>query len=234
MAEEFLEEEQVQKTTGHKKTKPRISWKAVGIAAGAAVVVVGVILGVASFMNWRNNGSSYAEKLSEQIGVSAETAQKYAHITLQGASEYACINMAAADYPHLFESTRKTKVMDVSIPAWVIYLAEKNNAVTEVIYYDYRQLGQYGSGVRTNAHVKPDGVTAGMTPEAVREYIDFAPLCTVYTAKGMTETYKYCYKDQNTGNTLSYLLTVTYDDGVVTDAAEEENYFILSVLTLNN
>lgn len=222
-----------QKITEHKTGKRRISWKAIGIIAAVVLVIVGVIYGVIRFMSWRNNGTGYAEKLSDQIGVSAATAQKYAHITLQSASEYACINMVAAEYPHLFESTRKTKVMDVTIPAWVIYLAESNDAVTEVIYYDYRQLGQYGSGVKTKAHVDAEGVTAGMTADAVREYIGFAPLCTTYTNDSKTETYKYSYKDQNTGNTLSYLLTVSYKEGTVTAVNEEENYFILSVLTLD-
>ena len=225
MAEEII--------TQHKKVKRRISWKAVGIIALIVLVIAGVVYGVIRFMSWRNNGTGYAEKLSEQIGVSAATAQKYAHITLQSASEYACINMAAAEYPHLFESTRKTKVMDVSIPAWVIYLAETNDAVTDVIYYDYRQLGQYGSGVKTSAHIGTEGVTAGMTSEAVREYLGFAPLCTSYHSGGKTESYKYCFKDQNTGNTISYLLTVTYAEGAVTGVTEAENYFILSVLTLD-
>ena len=215
-----------------KPKKRRISWKAVGIIIIAVILIVGIIIGVSVFSNYRNNGVAYAEKLSEQIGVSAETAQKYAHVTLKGASEYACINMAAEEYPYVYESTRTTDVMGVSIPQWVIYIQEKNNTVTDVIYYDYRQLQNYGNGVKTDAKVNPAGITMGMRAEGVRQYVGFDPLCRAYDTKGMSETYKYYFKDQNTGNTVAYLLTVTYSDGLVSAVAEEENYFILNVLTV--
>ena len=212
--------------------KRRISWKAICLIALVVIAVVGIIVGVSLFSRWRNNGIAYAEKLSEQIGVSAETAQKYAHVTLKGASEYACINMAAEEYPYVYESTRTTNVMGVSIPQWVIYIAEKNDTVTNVIYYDYRQLQSYGNGVKTDAKVNPAGITMGMRAEGVRQYVGFDPLCRAYDTKGMSETYKYYFKDQNTGSTAAYLLTVTYSDGVVSAVAEEENYFILNVLTV--
>jgi hypothetical protein len=214
-----------------KPQKRRISWKAIGIIVLAAVLLVGIIAAVIVFSNWRNNGVAYAEKLSEQIGVSAETAQKYAHVTLKGASEYACINMAAEEYPYVYESTRTTNVMGVSIPQWVIYVQEENSTMTEVVYYDYRQLQNYGNGVKTNQKINPAGITMGMRAEGVRQYVGFDPLCRAYDTKGMHETYKYYFKDQNTGNTAAYLLTVTYSDGLVSAVAEEENYFILNVLT---
>lgn len=218
--------------TEQKPKKRRISWKAIGIAALAAVLLAGGIYGGIRLSAWRNNGLGYAEKLSEQIGVSAATAQKYAHVNLQSASEYACINMAAADYPHLYESTRTTQVMGVTIPEWVIYIGESNDTVTDVVYYSYKQLQNYGTGIKTDAHIGTEGITIGMTADAVQTYVGIAPLCTAYSSKGMTESYKYYFKDQNTGNTVSYIITVKYDDGLVTAVSEEENYFILSVLSL--
>ncbi|MBQ4466169.1 MAG: hypothetical protein II916_09440 [Oscillospiraceae bacterium] len=219
-------------TEQRKKRKGRISWKAIGIALLAVLVLVGAGYGVIRFTQWRNDGSAYAERLSEQIGVSAETAQKYAHINLESASQFACINMAAEDYPHLFESTRKTEVLGVTVPQWVIYIGEDGDKMTQVLYYDYRQLQKFGTGVKTDAKIGTEGITAGMTPEAVQQYVGFAPLKTAYTASDMTEDYKYYFKDQNTGNTVSYVITVTYADGQVKTVTEEENYFILSVLTM--
>lgn len=218
--------------TEQKPKKRRISWKAIGIAVIAVLLTAGGIYGGIRFSAWRNNGSGYAEKLSEQIGVRAATAQKYAHVNLQSASEFACINMAAADYPHLFESTRTTQVMGVTIPEWVIYIGETNDTVTDVIYYNYKQLQNYGSGIAANAHIGTEGITPGMTPEAVQTYVGFAPLCTAYSNEGFTESYKYYFEDQNTGNTVSYIITVTYDDDLVKSVSEEEHYFILSVLTV--
>lgn len=228
-----MSDETVTKKTKSKSTKPRLSWKAVGIIALVVAIAVGGTYGVIRIAQWRNNGAGYAVKLGEQIGVSAATAQKYAHITLQSASEYACINMVAAEYPHLFESPRKTDVMGVTIPEWVIYVGERNDAVTDILYYDYRQLGKFGNGVKRSTQLAIDGITNGMSTEAVHTYADFEPLCITYSAKEMTESYKYYYKDQNTGDTLSYIVKVTYHDGLVTDVKEEENQFILSVLTLD-
>lgn len=217
--------------TEHKEEKRRISWKAVGIIAGIAVGIAAVITGFILFTNWRNNGSAYAKRLSEQIGVSAETAQKYAHVVLQSASSYACINMAAAEYPHLYESKRKTDVLGVTVPEWVIYIGEKNNTVTDVLYYDYRQLQKFGNGVKLNAKLDIQGITPGMTPDAVRQYTGFEPLCTAFSAKGFTESYKYYFKDQNTGNTVSYIVRVLYDDNISKEVSEEESCFILPLLS---
>ncbi len=224
MAEEII--------TEHKDpSKRKISWKAIGIIAGVVVLIAAVITGIILVSNWRNNGSAYAKRLSEQIGVSAETAQKYAHVSLLSASSYACVNMAAEDYPYLFESPRKTEVLGVTIPQWVIYIGEKNNTVTDVIYYDYRQLQRYGNGVKLDAKIETQGITAGMSPEAVREYVGFEPLCTAFSAQGFTETYKYYFKDQNTGNTVSYFVRVAYDDGISKETTEEEVLFILPLLS---
>lgn len=225
MAEEII--------TEHKKKRkfPKISWKAVGIIAGVIAGIAAVLTGFILFTNWRNNGSAYAQRLSEQIGVSAETAQKYAHVTLQGASSNACVNMAAEEYPYLFESPRKTEVLGVSVPQWVIYIGEKNDTVTDVIYYDYRQLQKFGNGEKLDAKLEIQGITAGMNREAVQEYVGFAPLCTAFSAKGYTETYKYYYKDQNTGNTVSYFVRVEYDDDLCKEVTEEEIHFVLPLLT---
>lgn len=231
MPEEIISEEKPSKKPSEKR---RISWKAIGIIVLAVALVIAAVFGVVTVMKWRNNGIGYAEKLSEQIGVSAATAQKYAHINLQGASEYACINMAAEEYPYVYESTRTTDVLGVSVPEWVIYIAEKNDTMTDVIYYDYRQLEKFGTGIKTTAKIDNNGITMGMTADAVQAYFGFAPLCIAYDTKGMKEMYKYYFKDQNTGDTVSYIVTVTYSDGLVTAVSEEENYFILDVLKVNS
>ncbi len=215
-----------------KRHRRRMSAKAVLLIIVIVAVIGLAIFGVLKLMQWRNNGARFAEALSEQIGVSPETAQKYAHITLENASEFACINQAAAEYKYLYESQRTVTVSGVKIPQWVIYVGEKNNAVTDVQYYNYAQLQKYGSGVKTSGHVEAAGITAGMEPSAVQTYIGFLPLRTAYTNDSKEEAYKYYYKDANTGNTVSYILRVTYEDNVAVKVTEEENQFILSVLTL--
>lgn len=215
------------------KPKRKLSPKAIMVIAIAAAVVIAVVVITIAISRWRNNGARYAQRLGEQIGVSPETAQKYAHMTLENASQYSCINVAATEFPFLYESKKTVRVSGVTIPEWVIYVDAENNTVTRVAYYNYEQLHKYGNGVKTKAHVESAGITLGMSPEAVQQYIGFAPLRVYYSDEGMQEAYKYYYNDQNTGNTVSYVLYINYNDGKAASALEEENQFILSMLTLD-
>lgn len=223
---------------GEVKTEPletgkrRLSLKAVGIIVGILAVIALVLLGVFTWMQWNNDGARYAERLSEQIGVSPETAQKYAHLTLDNASKFACVNLAAEDYAYIYESKQTVEVSGVTVPQWVIYLKEDDKILTNVEFYNYVQLDTYGTGVKTSAHVEKNGIILGMTPEEVQQYTGFAPLCRSYSNKGMREAYKYYYKDENTGNTVSYILYVNYEEGQAVSASEKENQFILPLLML--
>ncbi len=216
-----------------RKVPRRISPKAAAILFAIIVVVVVAAIVTIKVQQWRNDGARYAQTLSEQIGVSPETAEKYARMKLEKTSEYACVNMAADEDDYIYESKKSVQVSGVTIPEWLILTSTVNNVVTEVSYYDYRQLKEYGNGVKTKAHISYEGINTGMDSAAVQKYMGFAPFCTRYNGENVVESYKYYYKDKNTGDTVSYLLHVTYNaDGKAASAAEEENYFILSVLTL--
>ncbi len=215
--------------------KLRISRKAIALLVIAAAVIIAVIIGVNQLRKWHNDGARYAEKLSEQIGVSPKTAQKYAKVTLSEESDCPYINMVMEQegYSYVYESSQNVSVSGVTIPEWVVLLTVKNTTVTEVVYYDYKELKQYGNGHKAKDHISFTGINAGMDSAAVQAYTGFAPLCVRYDKDTMTEYYKYYYKDQNTENTVSYILSVTYRDGLTTEAKEEANYFLLSVLTVD-
>ncbi len=216
-----------------KKMKARFSPRAAAVLFVVIVIIAAAVIITVKVGQWRNDGARYAAALSEQIGISTETAKKASRVSLKTDSEYANINMAAAEtYSHLFESKKTVEVSGVTIPEWVIYTGTVNDVITEVCYYDYKQLKTYGNGVETADHIGAQGISTNMDPAGVQEYIGFAPLCTKYTSTEIVETYKYYYEDANTGNTISYLLHVTYQNGKAVSAAEQENNFILSVLTL--
>jgi len=200
----------------------------------AIAVLIGVIVGFIVHANWRNNGARFAYKLSEQLGEQQATAEKYARLKFGGSSEFSCINQIAMEQGNtLFESKRATTVSGVKIPEWVIFAREENGDIlSEIIFYHYKQLGEFGNGVKVKAHVAPEGITTIMSPEAVQHYVGFAPLRVNYNADGMQEAYKYYYKDLNSGNSVSYILYVNYENGLAVSAAEEENLFILPFLTL--
>lgn len=213
--------------------KVRLSPRAALAIFVAIIVIVATTIIVIKVDQWKNDGARYARTLAEQIGVSPDTAQKYARITMENTSAHACINMATKDYGHLFESKKTVQVSGVTIPEWLVLAGTDNNVINEVVYYDYRQLKKYGNGVETSGHVKYEGINTGMDATAVQKYIGFPPLCTKYTSDSLVESYKYYYEDKNTGDTVSYTLHVTYKDGKAASATEEENYFILSVLTMD-
>ncbi|MBE6850178.1 MAG: hypothetical protein E7504_00335 [Ruminococcus sp.] len=222
------------------KTKPNQQQRKLRLSprAALAIFVVIIIIVAAAIITikvgqWKNDGARYARTLSEQIGVSPETAQKYARMTLENSSAHACVNMATENYEYMYESKKTVQVSGVTIPQWLILAGTSNNVITDVTYYDYRQLKKYGNGVETDAHVKHEGINTSMDPTAVQKYIGFPPLCTKYTTDSLVESYKYFYEDKNTGDTVSYTLHVTYKDGKAASAVEEENYFILSVLTMD-
>ena len=200
----------------------------------AIIVVIGVIAGFMIHANWRNNGARFAHKLSEQVGEQQATAEKFAHLKLSGSSEFSCINQISMEQGGLlFESKKATTVSGVKIPEWVVFVKEENSdIISEVTFYHYKQLGEFGNGVKTKAHVAAEGITTIMTPEDVQHYVGFAPLRVNYNVDGMQEAYKYYFKDLNSGDSVSYILYVNYENGRAVSAAEEENLFILPFLTL--
>ncbi len=217
-----------------RKVKRRFSPQAAAMLFAAIVLVAIIILISAKVKEWRNDGARYAQTLSEQIGVSPETAEKYTKVELTGTSEYACVNAAAAaqSYSYLFESQKTVEVSGVSVPEWLIFAGTVNNVITEVTYYDYTQIAGYGNGIKTKAHIDAAMINTGMDSKAVQDYVGFAPLRTKYTSEGVVETYKYFYEDKETGNLVSYLLHVSYMNGKASAAAEEENQFMVELLTV--
>ena len=79
-----------------RKVKRRFSPQAAAILFGVIVIVAIIALISAKVNAWKNDGARYARSLSEQIGVSPETAEKYTKVELTGSSDYACVYAAAA------------------------------------------------------------------------------------------------------------------------------------------
>ncbi len=217
-----------------KKRKFRPSRRLIAAIVLTLAVVIAVIIGVNQYRKWRNDGERYAQNLSEQIGVSPKTAEKYAKLKLSDASAFPYINMVMEQkgYSYVYESSETVSVSGVAIPEWVVLITVDNATVSEVVYYDYKELGKYGNGTRTKDHVSATGIVSGMDSALVQEYTGFAPLCTRYEKDVTTEYYKYYYTDQNTGNVVCYVLTVEYAEGAVPVATETQNHFLLSMLTV--
>ncbi len=216
------------------KLRFRPSRRLIALLVITLAVLIAVFIGVNQYKKWRNDGKRYAKTLSEQIGVSPKTAEKYAKLTLSEASDFPYINMVMEQkgYSYLYESGETVSVSGVAIPEWVIYITVENATVTEVMYYDYKELGKYGNGTKTKDHVSASGIVDGMDSARVQDYTGFGPLCTLYEKDVTTEYYKYYYNDKNTGNVVSYILSVEYREGAAPVAVENPNHFLLSMLTV--
>lgn len=217
-----------------RKVKLRFSPRAAAILFAVIVVIAIIVLISLKVSSWKNDGARYAQTLSEQIGVSPETAEKYTRVKLTNGSDYACINAAAfsGNYTHLVESKKTTEVYGVTVPQWLIYAQTTNNLISEVAFYDYTQLNAYGTGHKVKEHIDATGINTGMDSAAVQKFVGFPPLHVKYTSEGIVETYKYHYQDAESGNLVAYLLHVSYKDGKASAAAEQEDQFMVELLTV--
>ncbi|MBR7038924.1 MAG: hypothetical protein IKI21_06695 [Oscillospiraceae bacterium] len=203
-----------------KRQRRRMAPRAVVLLAVIAFLLLMLVVSILR-SNLRNNGRRYATKLGEQVGMSVGAAQDAARIELLTASESAVVSQVGAGYPYVYESPKTTTVAGVEVPQWVIFCAASNDTVTQVVYYDYRQLGRNGHGTRSRSHIELSGITTGMTPATVQGFVGSLPLRRLYAAgQGLQETYKYNYPAED-GSTVECLLYVTYDtEGHASAAAE--------------
>ncbi len=217
-----------------RKVKLRFSPRAAAVLFAVIVVIAIIVLISVKVGQWKNDGARYAQSLSEQIGVSPETAEKYTRVKLIAGSDCAYVNAAAFSqgYSLLTESKKTVEVYGVSVPQWVIFTGTSNNVITEVSYFDYTQLNTYGTGTKVKEHIDATRINTGMDSKAVQEYVGFAPLRIKYTSEGIVETYKYHYEDPESKNLVSYLLHVSYKDGRASAAAETEDQFMVELLTV--
>ena len=215
-----------------KKPRRRMAPRAVALLTVIAALLLLLVISLLR-SQMRNNGRRYAAKLGEQVGMSVGAAQDAAGVELGTSSQYPVVSQVGAAYPYVYESPKTTTVAGVEVPQWVIFCAASNDTITQVVFYDYRQLQSNGHGARVRSHIELSGVTTGMTPATVQGFVGSLPLRRLYvTGQGLEETYKYHFKADD-GTMTECLLYVTYDaDGHACTASESTRAAVSELLSV--
>ena len=180
----------------------------------------------------RNDGQRYAKRFSENINKQLSTAVKNAGISPKDRSAYSTLNNIYSSYQGIAESSKHCRVQGIKLPEWAIFLNTDADELTNVTYYNYELLEKNIFGTERKAYIDPKQVPDGSNPEAVELALDLEPYRIQYL-QGKTELreYRYCYKDGDSGEIVSYVITALWDEnGVLTDISQTKRNYIGTLL----
>ncbi|MBR3045404.1 MAG: hypothetical protein IKI45_13095 [Oscillospiraceae bacterium] len=198
-------------------------------------VILALILAAVIFFfiqHRRNDGQRYAKKFSENIGKQITSAQKAAGITPKQRSDYATLNSLYSSYQGIAESSKSCRIQGVKMPEWAIFLNTDAEELTNVTYYNYDLLEKNVFGTERKAYIDHQSIKPGATLETVEQTLDLVPYRIQYL-QGKTELreYRYCYKDGNSDEIASYVITALWDEnGVLTDISQTKRNYIGTLL----
>lgn len=224
------EEPKKKKKTVSKRRQPKRKRILVVLCVLAVLILAFVIF--IFVQHRRNDGQRYARKFSENIGKQITSAQKAAGITPKQRSDYATLNSLYSSYQGIAESGRSCRIQGVKMPEWAIFLNTDAEELTNVTYYNYNLLEKNVFGTERKAYIDHQPIQRGSSVEAVEQTLDLVPYRIQYL-QGKTELreYRYCYKDGDSGEIVSYVITALWDEnGVLTDISQTKRNYIGTLL----
>ena len=161
----------------------------------------------------RNDGQRYAKRFSENINKQLSTAVKSAGISPKDRSAYSTLNNIYSSYQGIAESSKHCRVQGIKLPEWAIFLNTDAEELTNVTYYNYDLLEKNVFGTERKAYIDHQSIKPGATLETVEQTLDLVPYRIQYL-QGKTELreYRYCYKDGNSDEIASYVITAVWDE----------------------
>lgn len=200
------------------------------LAVVSAAVIISIVVAVRFSAS---EGKRVAEKLSEKLGRSIALAEKNLDIELSSDSDYKILREIRS-YDYQLSSEKAVKVEGIHLPEWVIFVkADSEDKISEVTYYDFRQLLNSWKGEKASAGALPeDQIDYGMTVKEMEKALGFEPLFITYTEEDtIVYRYKYYYVNEVDNNEHAYYLIVEFDlDGHIRDYKKSENKYMSSIL----
>lgn len=194
---------------GNDKFRSLKKWLLISLALIAAVVIIVSLLVIA---HRRNDGARYALKLSEGIGSQLTTAKTAADVQLKNESAYASINQVYPEHAAMAESKKTCTVLGVKLPQWAIICHTSGDILNSVTYYDYTRLEKNPFGLERKSYIDPNEMTGPMTAAQLSEKLGMEPYSVTYNDDASVQrSYRYCYKDGETGGLVSYTITADFD-----------------------
>ena len=210
---EILEPEQPRRKKSTGKKKSAAKRRRILIAAAAVLLLV-LILAIALLIaRRRNDGARYARKLAGGIGQQITAASKSAGVTLAQESSYATLNKLYASYQGITESKKSCHIEGVKLPQWAIFCNTNGDELSTVTYYNYKVLEKHIFGVQRKSYDDPNLVPTGATVEQAEEKLELEPFRIQYLQdKNELREYRYCYKDRDSDEIVSYVITAVWDE----------------------
>lgn len=230
---EVLEPEQP-KAKKKKKTVKRSQPKRKRVLVILCVLAVLVLAAVifVFIQRRRNDGQRYAKKYAENIGKQLSSAQKAAGIAPKQRSDYSTLNSLYSSYQGIAESSRSCRIQGIKMPEWAIFLNTDAEELTNVTYYNYELLEKNVFGTERKAYIDQQQVKKGYSVDAVEQLLELVPYRIQYL-QGKTELreYRYCYKDGDSDEIVSYVITALWDEnGALTDISQNKRNYIGTLL----
>lgn len=212
------------------------TWKKWLVIGGGAVILIAVIILIIVLCLRKNDGERYASKLAEKCGSTISAAENHAGLSLY--TEARCSYLAdiakSEEYTALYESKDTVKISGTHVPEWAIFCeTDKSGQLTAVTYCDYTVLKKHIAGERTDGYVHIADISNGMEMKSVLEQLDLEPFSISWLGDNEKRyKFKYCYKDETSGDLNAYVITVlTNGSDRVTAALDTKNNFLANALS---
>ena len=195
----------------------------------AAVLIISLSIFIA---HRRNDGMRYARKLSTAIGAQMSSAQDAVSIDLHGQSSYPVLNAQLGDGTQIAESRKQCKVQGVYLPEWAIFCKPSDQRLNAVVYYNYELLEDNALGKERKSYLDKTTVQQGTDIENAESIMNLEPYSVTFALDGsQIREYRYCYKDAETKDMTSYVITAVWNAaGALTDITDQRVDFISTVL----
>lgn len=212
--------------------KLRKNFKIVLFALGIVAVLVIVIIVVSLISKRNNDGKRFALQLSDSINLSLDTAMQTTGFQLDADSQFPSVNQIFSFYNYKLESKKDVVVQNVTLPQWLILCERDGSNLQGVLFYDFRVLEDNVFGVKRKGYLDPNTVQQGMTADEAEAALDMDPYCIHYLGNNTQQRdYRYCYKDGETGNLVSYTITVALNpNGSVTGVTDARGDYMSGLL----
>ena len=206
--------------------------KKILIITGIAAAIILIIVIVAIIQHRRNDGERISEKISAGLGGSIGAVQQMGGVDLSGQSKYAVINTLLPANSFVAESRKECKVEGVNLPEWTIVCETADEKLNTVTYYHYELLEKNYLGTERKSYLDPKTVQNGSDVESAESALGLKPYSISYLAdKSQKREYRYCYKDAETGDRTSYIITALWNEsGVLTLISDARVDFLASIL----
>lgn len=200
------------------------------LMVGVGVLAVALVLWmIISISKKRNNGAKYAERYSKCIGATMSDAMSNVKLGMYSESQYPQLDQAYQPFTNCAVSKKKTEILGVTLPQWMILCNADDSQLTDIWFYDYRVLEDNPYGTKRKAYLETAEITDPTDPES---QLGLKPYCTHYLPDHtQVREYRYCFENAETGDMTAYIIAAEFDNqGNMTSISDRKVDFLSAII----